>query len=209
MDIEELWSSSNPTDWKLALQRYWDFVMPQNLELERALNALDLKRLEGLDPLEWYNFLHDEYFLWKYTARNRLATTRAQLRRHIKDGQLDELDFIRQQLLKLNRNDIRLGLDTAKKIRGLGTAGASGLLSLMYPEQYATVDQFVVKALRLVSELHEANALLTMKPENLSITNGVLLIQILSEKAMANNQLFRTTEWTPRKIDMILWTYGR
>jgi len=48
-----------------------------------------------------------------------------------------------------------------------------------------------------------------MSPENLSISDGVLLIDILTRKANENNELFGVSSWTPRKIDMVLWTYGR
>ena len=209
MNITDLWRSSDPMAWEQALQRYWHFVQPRNRELERALDALDLKRLQGLNPQGWYDFLHDEYFRWKYTAPNRYATTTIQLKKYIDGGELDELESLRQQILNIDRNDVRLGLETAKKIRGLGTAGASGLLSLMYPDHFATVDQFVVKALRQVSDLPEAKALSTMNPLNLSVTDGALLISILNRKAKENNRLFGTSAWTPRKIDMVLWTYGR
>ena len=209
MNITDLWRSSDPIAWEQALQRYWNFVQPRNLDLERALDTLDLKRLQNLSPQGWYNFLHDEYFRWKYTAPNRYATTTIQLRKYVDVGALDELEKLRQQLLNLNVSDVRLGLKTAKEIRGLGTAGASGLLSLMSPEHFATVDQFVVKALRLVSDLPEANALSKMNPLNLSVTDGTLLIGILNRKAKENNRMFGTSAWTPRKIDMVLWTYGR
>jgi len=209
MNIADLWSSSESKAWEHALQRYWAFVQPQNLELERVLDTLDLDRLRNLTPQGWYNFLHDEYFRWKYTAPNRYATTTMQLKKYLDGDKLSELESVRQQLLSLNLNETRKGLTTAKKIRGLGTAGASGLLSLMYPKNFATVDQFVVKALRLVSDLPEATALAKMNPENLSISDGVLLIGILTRKANENNESFGVSSWTPRKIDMVLWTYGR
>ena len=209
MNINDLWRSSEPMAWEQALQRYWHFVQPRNLELERALDVLDLKRLQCFSPQGWYNFLRDEYFRWKYTAPNRYATTTIQLRKYIDGGELEELESLRKQILNLDRNDVRQGLATAKKIRGLGTAGASGLLSLIYPDHFATVDQFVVTALRLVSDLPEANALSKMNPQNLSLTDGVLLIAILNRKAKENNRQFRMAAWTPRKIDMVLWTYGR
>ncbi len=209
MKVGDLWHLGKASDWEQALNRYWLFVQPRNLELERALDALELWRFQGLSSREWYDFLHDEYFRWKYTAPNRYATTTAQLRKYANGGALDELDGIRQQLLNLDLNHVAAGLKTAKRIRGLGTAGASGLLSLMYPEHFATVDQFVVKALREVAALPEANAFAKMNPLNLSVADGVLLVDILKRKAVENNQVFGTSSWTPRKIDMVLWTYGR
>ena len=207
--IDDLWGASDSAEWEQALQHYWHFVQPRNLDLELALNALDVERLQGLSIRGWYDFLHDEYFRWKYTAPNRYATTTIQLKKYLGNSELEELESLRQQLLHLDCNDVRRALITAKKIRGLGTAGASGLLSLMYPKHFATVDQFVVKALRLVADLPEAAALTKMNSKNLSISDGVLLIGILTRKARENNKAFGTSAWTPRKVDMVLWTYGR
>ena len=207
--IDELWRCSDSAMWENAVRRYWDFVQPRNLELERKLDELDIGRLQRLDAQGWYHFLHDEYFRWKYTAPNRYATTISHLRKYITRGELKELDAIRQQILNLDADDVRLALKTAEKIRGLGTAGASGLLSLIYPHRFATVDQFVVKALREIKNLPEAKALFKMNPENLTIADGVFLIDILKRKAEENNQVFGASAWTPRKIDMVLWTFGR
>jgi hypothetical protein len=96
-----------------------------------------------------------------------------------------------------------------QQIRGLGTAGASGLLALMYPEAFGTVDQFAVKALRDVDNLAEEPLLAAMNPDGLNTKDGVLLINIMRRRAAQNNRLFNTDEWTPRKIDKVLWTYGR
>jgi hypothetical protein len=147
IQIAALWASADPKEWEDALAHYWSFVQPQNLALEQSLDTLDLERLRRLDARGWYEFLRDEYFRWKYTARNRYATTTKHLRRYLDDGTLGDLDQIRGRLLTLDTDDIRSGLEAASAIRGLGTAGASGLLALMYPQKFGTVDQFVVKAL--------------------------------------------------------------
>lgn len=215
MNISDLWYSSDASAWEQALIRYWDFVQPRNMELERALNVLDLERLRRFTPQEWYDFLHDEYFRWKYTAPNRYASTTIHLRKYVERQELGELDKIRERLLNLNPHDVRLGLSTAAEIKGLGIAGASGLLSLMYPRHFGTVDQFVVDALSQVRDLPDAVAISKMKPKppkksrQLRLSDGVLLIRIFARKADENNQLFGTSDWTPRKIDMVLWVSGR
>lgn len=216
MSISELWYSSNSSAWEQALKRYWHFVQPRNVELERALNTLDLARVQRFTPQEWYKFLQDEYFRWKYTAHNRYATTTGHLRKYIEANALGELDNIREKLLNLNPIDVRLGLRTATDIKGLGIAGASGLLSLMYPEHFGTVDQFAVDALAQVSDLPEASAIVRMNKKTkkgdakqLSLPDGVLLIDIYTRKAKELNRLFGSSEWTPRKIDMVLWVNGR
>jgi hypothetical protein len=209
ISFSELWQSKDECAWQEALRRYWNYVRPPHLELERSLESLDLKKVKAFTPLEWYEFLRDEYFRWKYTAPNRYATTTRQLRRYLDDGCLEQLDRVRQRLLALTPSDVRGGLLAAREIRGLGTAGASGLLALMHPNVFATVDQFVVKALAQVRTLPEALALAKMNPQSLSIENAIVLIGIMQRQAVALNRQFSSEFWTPRKIDQVLWTYGR
>jgi hypothetical protein len=45
-----------------------------------------------------------------------------------------------------------------------------------------------------------------MNPESLSIRDGVALTHILREKAAENNRDFGGDEWTPRRIDKLLWS---
>lgn len=46
-----------------------------------------------------------------------------------------------------------------------------------------------------------------MLPHSDCLTDGdaMLLVAIMRRKARELNELFDTDEWTPRKIDMILW----
>jgi len=209
MSIAELWHSSDPHAWEQATARYWHVVKPSNLDLERALDVLDIQRIRSMDARAWYDFLRDEYFRWKYTAPNRYATTTRQLHRYVEDSALHSLLHIKDRLLAVGLADVGLVLSTAREIRGLGTAGASGLLALMYPEAFGTVDQFAVKALRSVPDLLEAPLLARMKPDGLTVKDGVILVGIMRWRAAENNHLFGTKNWTPRKIDKVLWTYGR
>lgn len=205
LSIDDLWKSNNEQDWKIALEHYWSFVRPQNIKLEHELNDLRIDEVSNLDMIGWYNFLHDKYFRWKYTAPNRYASTTLSLKKYKYSNQLGALFEIKKRLLNFDVSDVTVGLSIAKEIRGLGIAGASGLLSLMYPKYFATVDQFAVKALCQVQGLPEYSALNKMKPDNLTLKNGTILINIMKKKAKENNRIFCTDIWTPRKIDMILW----
>lgn len=204
-NIVALWNSNSENDWKKALENYWTYVKPQNLSLERELNNLQLKQIIQLDTIGWYNFLLEKYFRWKYTAPNRYATTTKYLKKYKESGKLDKLFIIKERLLNLDLSDIKNSLLTANKINGLGIAGASGLLSLMYPHIFSTVGQFAVKALCKISELPEIELLEQMNPEGLKLKDGVLLIKLMQRKAQENNNIFNTNFWTPRKIDMVLW----
>jgi len=207
--IDKVWHSGDERAWNQALERYWDFVKPADIELVRELEPLDLERIRELEAQGWYDFLFHKYFRWKYTAPNRLATTRRSLSKYVESGTIDDLHSIKEQLFSFPQQDIEQGLRIASSIRGLAIAGASGLLTLMYPEYFGTVDQFVVKALREVEGLPQRAALERMNPEGLKLLDGVILIQIMRDKAAENNRTFKTDAWTPKKIDEILWTYGR
>lgn len=208
-ELVELWHSNDPGLWEKALDRYWALIRPANLELEQAMEKLDLDRIRALDRQAWYDFLHDEYFRWKYTAANRYATTTRSLQQYLDKGKLSELFRIKESLLQFDSKNLAEGLAIASQIKGLGTAGASGLLALMYPQIFATVDQFVVKALRTIGGLPEAAMLSEMNPMSLTTQDGVTLIRIMARKAKENNRAFGATDWTARKIDKVLWTYGR
>ncbi len=176
---------------------------------EIALNDLDPAYVRELNPEGWYAFLLTQYFPWKYTAPNRLATTTARLKTYATSGSVAELFQIKADLFVLDPADIRRGLTLAKGVRGLGVAGASGLLALLFPAEFGTVDQFAVKALRGISGLEEEARLERMKPEGLSVDDGVVLITIMRHKAHELNRALVTDYWTPRRLDMVLWTYGR
>ena len=207
--IAELWHSHEQVLWDEALERYWGLIRPENLEIERELEHLDSERIRALDQEGWYTFLRDEYYRWKYTAPNRYATTTQKLRQYIEQNRLDELHRLKERLLDFDQQNIALGLRIASEIQGLGTAGASGLLALLYPKTFATVDQFVVKALRDVGDLLEALVLNRMNHANLTIKDAVVLIGIMRSKADENNQIYQTDIWTARRVDKVLWTYGR
>jgi hypothetical protein len=207
--INELWHSHDSVAWANALERYWDFVMDKNKELEERLENLNIECLKKLDAGGWYDFLLNKYFRWKYTAANRYATTTKCLEIYKTEDKLEELKKIKDDLLSLDISCVSNGLEVARRIRGLGIAGASGLLSLIYPQAFGTVDQFVVKALRGIHGLDEHSLLVKMRDEALSINDGVLLINIMKRKARENNHDFGCTDWTPRKIDKVLWTFGR
>ena len=104
---------------------------------------------------------------------------------------------------------IEKALEKVKEIKGLGIAGASGLLSILFPSKYGTVDQFVVKRLLEIHDLPERKIITEINPESISLSQGATLIEILRRKADELNVHNKTDFWTPREVDMVLWSYGR
>ena len=205
----QLWNGNDHELWQRALDRYWRFVKPSNLALEKEMDQLDAEQVKKMDPKAWYKFLLEKYFRWKYTAPNRFASTTNILRSYAANNELAALHAIKEKLFALDKDNIQQCLAVASSIRGLGIAGASGLLAILFPRYFGTVDQFAVKALTKIPELSENELIVAMSPESLKLSDGTVLIRIMRRKAEELNKTFSTTNWTPRKIDMVLWTCAR
>ena len=207
--INALWDNSDHDLWSWAESLY-DKVPSavRNRELEAFLDALTPAQAAAFSPEEFYAFLYGRFFPWKYTANNRLASTRRCLSYYkANENNMQELALIQRALFSFQLSNVRLGLKIACLIRGLGCAGASGLLSVLFPGDYGTVDQFVVKALCQCDKSH-GDELHRIDPENITLDQAVLLEQLLRDKARQLNEENRTTCWSPRRVDKVLWTFG-
>lgn len=209
LSINLLWNCNDENKWKVALKYYDVFLKPHQVDIERRMNTIDVSKVKGFSTKEFYTFLYDEYFVWKYTAKNRLATTRKSLMKYESNDDFKDLEKIKEAIFELNHDDIEKNLKNVQKIRGLGIAGASGLLSILFPNDFGTVDQFAIKALLNVKSLKEYGNLKKMNPENIKAKDAAFVIDIFRRKADELNGMFNTDFWTPRKIDMILWCIGR
>ena len=66
MDIIKLWYNGSNTDWENALANYYETPsVKRNLELEKRMDSLDSELIRNMSVNEFYDFLHDEYFVWK------------------------------------------------------------------------------------------------------------------------------------------------
>lgn len=207
-----LWNHGTENDWLNALENYNKIIETRSYEarsLEMFMNQLQAKDVEKMSVEEFYNFLHDKYFVWKFTQKNRLANCRKYLRRYVEQNRMNELANIQRRLFSTNLSDIAECLSTAMEILGLGPSGGSGLLSILFPSYFGTVDRFVVESLQKIDGINYEHKLSKMNPENLKPEDGVFIVKIFREKAKELNAKFNTDFWTPRKIDMVLWAYGR
>jgi hypothetical protein len=195
--------------WQRALSRYWTFVKLPNLELEKEIDKLDAKTVRTMNHKAWFEFLLEKYFRWKYTAPNRLGSTTKMLRTYAANNELAALHAIKERLFAADKDNIEQCLAIASSIRGLGIAGASGLLAVLFPAHFGTADQFVVKALAKIPELQERDLIAAMTPESLKLNEGTILVRIMRRKAAELNRVSALLEWTPRKVDMVLWTCAR
>ena len=209
LSFKQLWDSKSGKIWRIYLKHYWDLIEPSNFDLTKELEQIKLSTIKEFSPREWYDFLLYKYFVWKYTAANRYASTTKHLRKYEIENELDKLLLLRDEILSLEDEAIKYALKKAKEINGLGIAGASGLLSILFPLKFGTVDQFVVKRLLEIRALPERDIIAKIKPESINLSQGAILIEILRRKANELNVHNKTDFWTPRRVDMVLWSYGR
>ena len=205
MSIANFWNTTDEKVWKEKMKKYWELVKPQNITLEEEMGSIDAQNIQLMSTLDFYQFLFEKYFYWKYTAKNRLATTRKYLRKYVELEKMNELRKIQEEIFTFDLIDAHSGIKIATQIRGLGSAGASGLLAILFPEHFGVVDQFVVKALCTVNDLNLRNSVSKINPDSIKPFEAALLINILRVKAKELNVANNTTYWTPRMIDMILW----
>lgn len=205
MDITNMWNSNDEDIWKERLDEYQKRVKPSNRALEDRMGNLNPNIIKAISPEEFYRFLFDEYFVWKYTDKRRLARTRSYLRKYKEEDRLSDLEVIHRLIFNFRLENITHGLMIAKEIEGLGTSGASGLLALLFPSHFGTVDQFVIKALSTVENLPQIGKVKQINPDGIGIEDAALIIEIMRQKAKTLNTANKTSYWTPRKIDMVLW----
>jgi len=93
---------------------------------------------------EFYRFLYCKYFVWKFGAKKSVLKDMQKLLSTYEKEHVHELDTIHKELFSFNKNDIRKGLEIATKAHGLGVIGASGLLAVLFPEYFGTLDKFMV-----------------------------------------------------------------
>ena len=209
LTLKELWQNGTERQWQEALDNYYFMLRPEQRDIENYINNIDTETIKRLDENEFYDFLYNKYFVWKYTAKNRLATTRKCLEKYIHNNELLKLKDIQTRIFSIPKDDVGKCLAATCEIYGLGTAGASGLLAILFPANFGTVDQFVVKRLQEINHSVYNSELNKMNPEGLKIKDGIILVEIMKGKAKELNKKFNTDFWTPRKIDMVLWSFGR
>jgi hypothetical protein len=174
LNVRDGWNSISQQVWEQGLQDHWKFIKPSLLALERESQQLNPEAVRAMDAQQWYTFLLEKYFRWKYTAPNRYASTTKSLKQFSTPPWISLLHKTTEHLFSANKAAVKQCLPIASSIAGLGTAGASGLLSILFPEHFGTVDQFAVKALRQIPDLREKALLALMNPESLKPDEGVI-----------------------------------
>ena len=122
---------------------------------------------------------------------------------------MDRIERARQRLIfrpgDSKAESIRMLMGQHGGVNGLAVAGASGLLALVYPEEFGTVDVMVTRVLQQlgIPDVKDVN------PKKIKLHDAQIMIEIMKHKAIGLNQIFGTNKWTPRLVDRVLWVAGR
>ena len=210
--INYLWNHGTEANWIDALNQYDVIIDTRSADtqwIEHFMDRIQAEDIKNISTSEFYEFLYEKYFVWIYTQKNRLASTRKHLRRYIDEDRLAELTAIREKIFNTDHANIEDCITATMEIRGLGIAGASGLLSILFPSEFGGVNEFIITLLRGVDGIGYGYDLAKMNTNILTAKDGVVLTKIYREKANELNARFETDFWTPRKIDKVLWACGR
>jgi hypothetical protein len=207
LELTKIWNSNSENEWNKALERYWEFVKPENIILEKEMENLDPIKISRLNPEEFFCFLYDDYFAWKFTDKRWFESNRKHLQRYINENRLEELNRIKKELFEFDLENIKLGLEIASRIHGLGISGGSGLISLLFPKNFGTVDRVIVSNLKCIKDYVHKNSITSIDPYNIRLKDGVELIKIMKNRANELNIRNNIDKWTPRKIDQVLWAF--
>lgn len=210
MIILDLWASNSHDVWLKYENNYDNLIKKSNKEIEEKMENLDINEVKTYSVDEFLDFLYCDYCKWKYTDGRRLGNAHTQMDKYKENADyMEELFLIKNALFTFNPRNTMLGLEICHLIRGLGYAGASGLLSILYPKYFGTVDQFVVISLQNFDSLKNDEELQNIKPNDINLNGAVKLEKLFIEKASELNRCNNTDYWTPRKIDKVLWAFNR
>ena len=211
LSMVELWMSDDPREWDYCEGELYDAaVRPENRMIEHELERPGLReRIARMDDAQFYAFLRDEYFPWKFTSAPERIGNLKWLAQHVNNGAMDRVERARRNLV--HRGDVSKGASIQMMmgkhdgIHGLAVAGASGLLALVYPEEFGTVDVKLTQALQQV----RLPPVMRINPRAITVEDAVTMIEIMRVKALELNHMFGANKWTPRLIDRVLWVAGR
>jgi hypothetical protein len=205
-NIANLWETRNEKEWRDALSRYWENpTVVRNCEIETLMANLDVQQVSDYNSHDWYEFLK-RYFTWKFKG-NYLP----QKLSYLGENGIEQLTKVKQSLFALDEFELAnirscINLVRSPQIKGLQYPGASGLLAVLFPSWFGTADRFVVESSQDIESLPVRDKVRAMNPKALKGSDAILLIEIMRRKAKQLNNWFGNNEWTPRKVDMILWT---
>ena len=203
--LNELWTSATAEDWENSLDDYDRLIESRDIDVRWIESYISRVRADDICQLSSIEF----YFFWRYAAKpNRLATTRKALKQYLENSKWDDLAAIQRELFSMDHANIEHCIKVALQISGLGIdGGASGLLAVLFPEDFGTVDNHTFELLKSIPSLNDDLRSIAHKGQLTTADDCAILIDIMRKKTKLLNEQFPNLNWNPRKFDMVIWTY--
>lgn len=206
--INEVWYSKDEIIWNKALDEYWNRVKEDNksqLDVEYKIDKIKADDIKALSLDGFYSFITKDYFRWKFNPRDCKSFQKKFYTYYVEGKRLCLLEEIKNKLFSFDVTNIRQGLEIVTEIHCMRVIAGSGLLAVLFPDYYGTIDQFVIKSLLQIDGLQEHKRILNINQSAPTINDGIFLIELMTQKATELNKLFRKNSWRPRDIDKVLW----
>jgi hypothetical protein len=207
-NIQDVWISEKESVWCAQIDAYWKRVEDQKKKtLEEEMDKLDPQLIRDSTDVAWRDFLANKYIPWKHTpGRFYKSIQRKFIARYAGQEQQSLLSTIKSRIFACDPGATGELLGIVDEIYQFGIPSASGLLSLLFPSRFGTVDKFAIESLQRIEEFKGDILIQGFMPKSISLDDAVRAISIMRVKAGENNKLFGTTFWTARRIDMVLWS---
>lgn len=110
-ELTDLWNSNVEKEWSLALERYWPLIQSGNISLEKDMENLNANDIKEMTADEFYYFLHDKYFVWKFVEYR--STIQGYLERYQNENRISDLKIIKDRIFNFDLQDTKQGLRIA------------------------------------------------------------------------------------------------
>lgn len=206
--IQDVWTSGDESIWLAQIATYWERVGGQKKKaLEEELDSLKIQSVRDFTNEEWRDFLAIKYIPWKHSPGPFWASIQKKfIAKYESAESLNRLSANKRRIFGSSPEMIIDLLRTVDEIYQFGIPSASGLLSLLFPLHFGTVDRFAMESLQRIEEFKNDLAIQRIDSKNIRLGDAVRAISIMRAKALENNRIFKTNYWTSRRIDMVLWS---
>jgi hypothetical protein len=206
-NIRDVWTSKDNSVWCSQIDAYWKHIEKQRkIALEEEMNNLNCQVISESSVGVWREFLATKYIPWKHKPGPFWRSIQTKfLAQYAAQEQQDLLATLKSRIFACTPEKTRDLLEIVDEIYQFDMPSASGLLSLLFPSHFGTVDRFAIQSLQRIEEFKDDTKVQRIDPKDISLDDAVHAISIMRVKALENNNLFGTDYWTARRIDMVLY----
>lgn len=216
--VNIIWNSKDSDVWKSALDAYYRYVIfrdPERLILEVVMNHLISNEVEnkGQQALNWKIYFN-QCIVWFFQSSSSIQSLYPERMKAYEQTEealiLECVDKLFS--LKANTNEVpyKAMIETVLNLPGIGQIEdgynnihfATGVLSLLFPKDFATLSPPIEEALRRL-DMPQFQRFYGIRSLNSSSAHDML--KAFNTLTLQLNQRFDHPFLTPRKIDMILF----